>query len=128
MNLVYLSNIQFLSLYGDRRERKHANKILTAYFKSLTLKRKVDNEALSDYIKQGLPMTNYMTCGSKEAKQLMRDIRRTRAKNSLVKGLNKAQANINQFFVDSVGVLVFGTFLVIFSAITLLLVPVISLN
>jgi len=120
-------NYQYISLYGNKAERQLANKILNFHFKRLILSRKVDNEALSDYMKQGLPMSYIHNHA--EARQLVRDIRKKRSPIvHFFKGLNIAQKDINKFFVNSLGALVFGTFLVILATITLLLVPVVPLN
>lgn len=81
-------------------------------------------------------MTNYMQTGSKEAKQLMKEVRRdirnrtstTHAVVHFVKGLNVAQQDIEKFLIGSVEALVFATFAVVFAIITLLLVPVVPLN
>lgn len=127
MKAIYQSGFQYLSLYGNKRERQLANKILSFHFKRLVLSRKVDAESYKTIIKQGLPMT--YTTNRKEAKQLMSEIRRDiKNRNSVshfIKGLNVAQKDIAEFLMGS---LVFATFMVLFATITLLLVPVVPLN
>lgn len=141
-----VTNYQYLSLYGTAKERRHANMILDFFFKGddkkhrergnvgLVWQRKLNNRAIinSNFISER-PKTmttdfiqNYQRA---EMKKLMREVR---IKQSpivhFVKGLNVAQKDIEKFFIGSVEALVFGTFVVVFATITLLLVPVIHLN
>lgn len=129
-----VTNYQYLSLYGNKAERRLANKILDFHFKRLIRTRKVDNEAIinSNQVSERpkTMTTDFIQKYQKvEMKKLMRDIRTK--PNSVVhffKGLSISQKEIHQFLTGSLEAVIFATFMVIFSAITLLLVPVIHLN
>ena len=129
-----VSNYQYLSLFGSKAERRLANKILDFHFKRLIRTRKVDNEAIinsNQVSERPKTMTTdfIQTYQKAEMKKLMRDIRKKQSPVvHFIKGLNISQKEIHQFLTGSLEAVIFATFMVIFSAITLLLVPVIHLN
>lgn len=141
-----VSNYQYLSLYGTAKERRHANMILNFFFKGddkkhrergnvgLVWQRKLNNRAIirSNFISERpkTMTTDFIQTYQKaEMKKLMRDIRKKQSPVvHFIKGLNISQKEIHQFLTGSLEAVIFATFMVIFSAITLLLVPVIHLN
>ena len=139
-------NYQYLSLFGTAKERRHANMILNFFFKGddkkhrergnvgLVWQRKLDNRAIirTNIISERpkTMTTDFIQKYQKaEMKKLMKEMgKKPNAVVHFVKGLNVAQKDIEKFFIGSVEALVFGTFVVVFATITLLLVPVIHLN